>query len=93
MSGRVVPAEGSKPELIALGRVIRRERHAKGLTIEALAHKAGMSPWRLGRIERGEIKRRNLRVGQVYVVAEALGVPFLQLVIAAEGEARRDGRA
>jgi transcriptional regulator with XRE-family HTH domain len=73
-------------ELVALGQTIRRERHAKGLTIEALASKAGVSAGRLGRIERGEIKRRNLRVGQVYNVAEALGVPFLQLVIATEEE-------
>jgi transcriptional regulator with XRE-family HTH domain len=40
-------------ELIALGQAVRRERHAKGLTIKALARKAGMSTGHLGRIERG----------------------------------------
>jgi transcriptional regulator with XRE-family HTH domain len=40
-------------ELIALGQAVRRHRHAKGLTIEALARKAGMSTGHLGWIERG----------------------------------------
>jgi transcriptional regulator with XRE-family HTH domain len=41
-------------ELIALGQAVRRHRHAKGLTIEALARKAGVSTGHLGRIERGQ---------------------------------------
>ncbi len=40
-------------ELIALGVVIRHQHQARNLTIEALAHKAGVSAGHLGRIERG----------------------------------------
>jgi transcriptional regulator with XRE-family HTH domain len=42
-----------KPELIALGQTIRRDRQAQGLSIEALAFKAGVSAGHLGWIERG----------------------------------------
>jgi transcriptional regulator with XRE-family HTH domain len=75
-----------KPALIALGQAVRRERHAKGLTIETLAYKAGVSAGHLGRIERGH---GNPRMGLLCDLADALGVTFAQLVCAAgaEGEA------
>ncbi len=59
-------------ELIALGQAVRRHRHAKGLTIEALARKAGMSTGHLGRIERGH---GNLRWDTLRALASALDIP------------------
>lgn len=85
MSGRGVPTEPEfKPELVALGQALRRERHAKGLTIKALARKAGISAGHLGQIERGQA---NLRMQTLYDLTEALGITSSQLVRAAEGEA------
>jgi transcriptional regulator with XRE-family HTH domain len=72
-----------KPELIALGVAIRRERHAGGLTIEALAYKAGGSAGHLGRIERGH---GNPRLETLFALVDALGITFAQLVCAAEEE-------
>jgi transcriptional regulator with XRE-family HTH domain len=63
-------------ELIALGRAVRRERHAKGLSIEALARKAGMSTGHLGRIERGH---GNPRWDKLCALASALDVPLSAL--------------
>jgi transcriptional regulator with XRE-family HTH domain len=56
-------------KLIALGVAIRYHRHAKGLTIEALARKAGMSAGHLGRIERGH---GNPRWDKLCALASAL---------------------
>lgn len=78
-----MPAEPEfKPELIALGQALRRERQAQGLSIEALAFKAGVSAG-LGRIERG---RGNLRLETLLALLDALGIRFAQLVGAAEEE-------
>jgi transcriptional regulator with XRE-family HTH domain len=64
-------------ELIALGRAISRERHAKGLTIEALACKAGMSTGHLGVIERG---RGNPRWDTLCALASALDMRLSTLL-------------
>ncbi len=69
-----------------LGRVIRRLRQAQHLSIEALAHEAGVSAGHLGMIERGHV---NPRVATLYDLAVALGVTVGQLVCAAEAEATR----
>lgn len=71
-------------ELIALGRAIRRLRQDRRLSIEALAHEAGMSPGHLGVIERGH---GNPRVDKLFALSEALGVTFTQIVLVAEEEA------
>jgi transcriptional regulator with XRE-family HTH domain len=64
-------------ELIALGRAVRRERHAKGLSIEALARKAGMSTGYLGRIERGH---GNPRWDKLRALASALDMSIFVLL-------------
>jgi transcriptional regulator with XRE-family HTH domain len=63
-------------ELIALGMAIRYHRHAKGLTIKALARKAEMSPGHLGRIERGHT---NPRWDKLCALASALDLPLAEL--------------
>ncbi len=68
-------------ELIALGVAIRRQRHVKGLTIEALTRKAGMSAGHLGRIERGH---GNPRLETLYALAAALDIPASVLFREAE---------
>jgi XRE family aerobic/anaerobic benzoate catabolism transcriptional regulator len=84
MRGRAMPTEPEfKPELIALGQTIRRERQAQGLSIEALAFKAGVSAGHLGRIERGH---GNPRLETLLALLDALGITFAQLVGAAEKE-------
>jgi transcriptional regulator with XRE-family HTH domain len=62
--------------LIALGMAIRHHRHVKGLTIEALAHKAGMSAGHLSWIERGH---GNPRWDTLCAVASALDMPLAEL--------------
>ena len=63
-------------ELVALGIVVRHQRQAKGLTIEALAFKAGVSAGHLGRIERGH---GNPRWDTLCAVASALDMPLADL--------------
>jgi transcriptional regulator with XRE-family HTH domain len=64
-------------ELIALGQAVRRQRHAKGLTIKTLARKAGMSVRHLGRIERGH---GNPRWDTLCALASALDTPLSALL-------------
>lgn len=64
-------------ESIALGQAVRRHRHTKGLTIEALARKAGMSTGHLGRIERGH---GNPRWDTLSTLASALDMPLSVLL-------------
>lgn len=63
-------------ELVALGTAIRSHRQAKGLTIEALAHKAGMSTGHVGRIEQGHV---NPRWDTLCALASALDMPLAEL--------------
>lgn len=76
--------------LIALGQVLRRERQAQHLSIEALAFKAGMSPGRVGQIECGQFR---LLVRMLYDLAQALGVTIVALMVAADAEAAEGGEA
>lgn len=55
----------------ALGRNVLRNRLARGLSIEALAHDAGLSYSYVGQIERG---RRNPTLSVIEALATALGV-------------------
>ncbi len=78
-----------------LGRAIRRLRHAKKLSIEALAFMADMHPTYLSGIERG---RRNPTWIKLCGAAEALETSVYRLVQLAEDEAEvaraiRDTRA
>lgn len=74
---RVDPAE--------LGRVLRRLRRARDLSIEDLALRADLHPTYVSSIERGE---RNPSCGKLSDLALALGVPLSALMQDAELEAR-----
>jgi len=74
---RVDPAE--------LGRVLRRLRRARDLSIEDLALRADLHPTYVSSIERGE---RNPSCGKLSDLALALGVPLSALMQDAERETR-----
>lgn len=56
----------------AFGKLVRREREARDLSIEALAHEAGLSYSYFGSMERG---RRNPSLIVIFAVAAALRLP------------------
>lgn len=68
-----------------LGRVLRRLRRARRLSIEDLAQRADLHPTYISSIERGE---RNPSCGKLSDLALALGVPLSALIQDAEQEAR-----
>ncbi|HEV3319488.1 MAG TPA: helix-turn-helix transcriptional regulator [Solirubrobacteraceae bacterium] len=68
-----------------LGRVLRRLRRARDLSIEDLALRADLHPTYVSSIERGE---RNPSCGKLSDLALALGVPLSALMQDAELEAR-----
>lgn len=68
-----------------LGRVLRRLRRARHLSIEDLAQRADLHPTYISSIERGE---RNPSCGKLSDLALALGVPLSALIQDAEQEAR-----
>lgn len=53
------------------------QRQALGLSQEQLADKAGLHRTYIGSVERGE---RNLALGNVYALADALNVPVADLL-------------
>jgi transcriptional regulator with XRE-family HTH domain len=59
------------PELLPLGREVRRLRKERGLSQEALADLAGLHPNYIGGIERGE---RNVGVKALFRLARGLDV-------------------
>jgi len=85
--GRTVPLIA--PSGVELGRVIRRLRRARRLTIEDLASAANIHPTYLSGIERGI---RNPTWEKVCTLAIALGVPFSALVRDTEVEAQLEAR-
>jgi len=62
---------------VKLGPEIRRRRRALGLTIEALAERAGLTPNYLGTLEMG---RRDPSLSTVVGLARALGVSLGDLL-------------
>ena len=64
-----------------LGEAIRTLRQKRGLSQEALAPEAGITPGTLSLVERGEA---NPTWGTVHGIATALGVPVSTLARAAE---------
>lgn len=69
----------------AFAKVLRRERTAKGLSQERLAHRAGLHRTYVGLIERGQ-RKPTIEVGDA--LAQALGVSLWELI----REAERRGR-
>jgi transcriptional regulator with XRE-family HTH domain len=65
----------------ALGKAIRELREKRGLTQEAVAHKAGVTASTFGLIERGQT---NPTWVTVVGIAEALGVSMAQIAAAAD---------
>ena len=65
-----------------VGRNVRRIRIAKGLTQEQLAVLSGFSQFYISGLETG---RRNPTIVSLYELAQALGVPHMDLV-APDGE-------
>lgn len=57
------------PQLLALGRTIRKARRDLDLSQEALADRAGLNPKHLGEIERAN---KDPRISTVFRIAEAL---------------------
>jgi transcriptional regulator with XRE-family HTH domain len=64
------------PELVPLGREVRRLRKERGLSQEALADAAGLHTNYVGGIERGE---RNVGIKALFALARALELPVSRL--------------
>lgn len=63
--------------LAHFGAAVRDHRERLGLSQEALADKAGLHRTYIGSVERGE---RNLSIGNVYALADALEVHIQDLL-------------
>jgi len=85
ITGTQRPSVCVRVDASELGRVLRRLRRARRLSIEDLAHAADMHPTYLSGIERGA---RNPTWGKLSDLALALGVPLSSLTREAEREAR-----
>ncbi len=71
----------------SFARVLRRARHAKGLSQEALAHRAGLHRTYVGLVERG-LRKPTIEVG--HALAQALDTHLSELIREAE---KRLGRS
>jgi transcriptional regulator with XRE-family HTH domain len=69
----------------AFARVLQDERRAKGLSQEALAHKAGLHRTYVGLIERGQ-RKPTIEVG--HALARALGTTLSDLIRESERRLR-----
>jgi transcriptional regulator with XRE-family HTH domain len=72
-----------------LGKAIRELREARGLTLDALAAKAGMHTTYLSRIERAHSSPTWEKVSSL---AEALDLSVSEIATAAESQTRKRGR-
>lgn len=70
------------PTCAELGVAVRALRHERGLSLEALAHAAGMHTTYLSGIERGNYTPSWKKLG---ALAEALDVPISEIVLRADG--------
>ncbi len=75
-----MPTKVESPLLRLVGARIRKARHAKGLSQEALAYMTGMDRSYVGGLERGEF---NVSLLALAKIARRLGVP-LAVFVAAE---------
>lgn len=69
-----------------VGRNFSRLRKRQGLTQEQLAERSGFSQQYLSDLERG---KRNPTIVSLYELAQALGVPYLDLLRPPRGRPRR----
>jgi len=69
------------PRHVTLGAAIRKQRMKRGLTLEALAERTGLSANYLGDLERGE---RNVSIRALWQVADGLDVAASALLRSAE---------
>jgi transcriptional regulator with XRE-family HTH domain len=72
-----------------LGKAIRELRESRGLTLDALAEKAGMHTTYLSRIERAH---SSPTWEKVTALADALDLPVSAIATAAEAQAAKRGR-
>lgn len=63
--------------LRAFGDAVHAQRQVLGWSQEQLADKAGLHRTYIGSVERGE---RNLALGNVYALADALNLPVTDLI-------------
>ena len=63
----------------SFAKVVKRERLARGLSQEALAHRAGLHRTYVGSIERGE---RNVSIDNIERLADALRLDVIDLLVA-----------
>lgn len=71
------PTFAGNTALVALGKAIRAERLAHGLSQEALADKAGIDRSYIGGVERGE---HNIAIMNLLKIADALGFKISELL-------------
>lgn len=64
-----------------IGKQIRPIRNAQGITLEELSFKSGLNAAHLGQIERG---LRNPTIETLERIADALEVPFMELICVSE---------
>lgn len=81
-----MPADRYEHDVAALGSAIRLLRKRLGLTVEALAVRAGVSAGMLSQLERGI---GNPAFESLTRVADALSIPLSQLLRSAEDDDRR----
>ncbi|MEF2070588.1 cupin domain-containing protein [Consotaella sp. CSK11QG-6] len=70
-------AETTAQALAAIGNRIREARQARGMTLQAIANAANLSPSMLSLVERG---RASPSIGSLVVIASALGVTMSELL-------------
>ena len=72
----------------SLAKILKRERLARGLSQEALAHHAGLHRTYVGLVERG-LRKPTIEVG--HALAQALGTNLSELIREAEKRLSRGG--
>lgn len=77
-----VPAGDRDGELATIGATVRATRRLQGMTVEALASRAGVSTGALSQLERGQ---GNPSLQTLQRLATALSIPLVQLLQGAAG--------